>query len=91
MEKKKEGEYLRSLREEAVTYGRKYVHVADLESFIYGLVEHYTVVQGSKYDTSTSVIFIQFNVIKISGSHLIRFMLSLSMDYQTLHVEDENS
>ena len=57
-EGRKEGEYLRSLREEAVTYGGKYVHIADLESFIYGLVEHYTVVQGSKYDTSTSIIFI---------------------------------
>ena len=64
MEKKRKGEYLRSLREEAVTYGRKYVHVADLESFIYGLVEHYTVVQGSKYDTSTSIILILFNLFE---------------------------
>ena len=56
--RRKEGEYLRSLGKETVTYGGKYVHIADLESFIYGLVEHYTVVQGSKYDTSTSIIFI---------------------------------
>ena len=56
MEKKKEGEYLRSLREEAVTYGRKYVHVADLESLVHGLIQNYTVVVGGKDDAASSVI-----------------------------------
>lgn len=48
------GRPLRSLGEEAVTYGGQYIHVADLKSLVYGLVEHYTVVQGSEHDASAS-------------------------------------
>ena len=46
--------YLGTLREETVTYGGKYVHIADLESLIDSLVENYPVLKGSEDDTSTA-------------------------------------
>ena len=37
-----------------MTYGGQYVHIADLEPLVNGLVENYPVVKGSEDDTSTA-------------------------------------
>ena len=45
---------LRTLREKTVTYGGKYIHIADLKSLINCLVEYDSVVQCRKYDATTN-------------------------------------
>ena len=37
-----------------MTHGGQYVHIADLEPLVNGLVENYPVVKGSEDDTSTA-------------------------------------
>lgn len=48
------GENLGALREQAVTYRGQYIHVADLQSLIYCLIQYNAVIQCSEQNATTT-------------------------------------